>query len=92
MVVAVVVEKAVKNVFLEVAMEKVMGGNMVEVEAMAKKVVKAKHHIYNTSYSRACNLCNKTGHFSSNCPHAKEFAKMLAKRENINPKGFLPKR
>jgi hypothetical protein len=47
---------------------------------------------YNTSHSRACNLCNKTGHFSSNCPHAKEFAKMLAKRENRNPEGYLPKR
>ena len=45
MVVAVVVEKAVEKVFLEVAVEKVMGGNMVEVEAMAKKVVKANHLI-----------------------------------------------
>jgi predicted RND superfamily exporter protein len=50
MVVAVEVEKAVEKVFLEVAVEKVMGGNMVEVEAMAKKVVKENHLIILLTY------------------------------------------
>ena len=53
---------------------------------------KGKSFNYNIN-SRACNLCNKTGHIAANCQHAKEFARMIARREaNSNDEGYLPKR
>jgi hypothetical protein len=36
---------------------------------------------YQTNHSRVCHLCNKAGHLAKDCFHAKEFAKMLAKRK-----------
>ena len=41
---------------------------------------------------RTCNLCNKTGHLSNTCPYAKEFQQVLAKRNNSDSSGYVPKR
>ena len=47
---------------------------------------KGNYSSSNTS-SRICNLCQDPGHFAYNCPHAQEFASVLAARKRMQNNG-----